>query len=103
MALSRWTDYHRTRHLEQQSFNPMSVDHAFAGRPRKYRKAAILRRNQRHRVVLIGDELRRRKVTRPSELARLDDLRAGAFDRLRHDHFTDLRRSAPADDLRAEG
>src|SRR3954463_5783044 len=99
MALSRWTDYHRTRHLEQQSFDAMRVDHAFAGRPRKYREAAILRRNQRHCVVLIGDELRGRKVTRASELARLDDLRAGPFDRLRHDHVNDLRRSAASNNL----
>src|SRR5947209_18850995 len=104
MAVSRWTEYHNCdAPLKQQSFDSMSVDHAFAGRPRKYRETAILRRNQSHCVVLIGHELRRRKVTRSPELARLDDLRAGAFDRLCNDHVAHLRRSPPADDLRAEG
>ena len=41
-------------------------------------------------------------MTRAAELRRLDHLGTGAFDRLSHDHLSDLRRTVAAHDLGAE-
>ena len=58
------------RLYKQQRVDAMRVDELFARRPLEDREAAVLRRDQRHRVVLIVHELRGRQVPRAAELRR---------------------------------
>src|ERR1700742_4519650 len=89
--------------LQQKSFNAMRVDLVFAGRPGKDGEPAILRSDQRHGIVLIMYKLRRGEMACATELSWLNDLGAGALNRLSDDHIDDLGRSATAYDLGAEG
>jgi hypothetical protein len=82
--------------LKKESLNTMCVDHILAWRPSEDSELTILRGNQRHGFVLVEYELRCRKMSRASELSWLDHDRTGTFDRLRHDHISDLWRSLAA-------
>ena len=62
-----------SRTLQQQRFDAVRVHHRFARRPRKDREAAVLRRDERHRVALIVHELRGRQMPRAAELRRMHD------------------------------
>ena len=48
--------------------------------------------------MLVMDELRRRQMTGPSKLPRIDHLRPDAFDQFRDDDVTDLQRPRAAHD-----
>ena len=63
----------------------MRVDGVLARRPREHREVAVLRGDQRQRVALIVDELRRRQVARAAEPGRMDGFRHAADTRLGDD------------------
>ena len=60
---------------EQQRLDAVRVHARLARRPREHREAPVLRGHQRHRAVLIVDELRGRQVARAAEICRRDDRR----------------------------
>ena len=60
----------RTSPLQQQRVDAVGVHELLARRPLEDREAAVLRRDERHRVVLIVHELRGRQVPRPAQLRR---------------------------------
>src|ERR1044071_5502426 len=53
---------------DEQHFYAVRMNALFARRPCEHRKTSILRRNERNRVVLIVDELRRRQMPCSAEL-----------------------------------
>jgi len=80
----------------------MRMDHVFTRGPGEDREPAVLGSNERHRVVLVADKLRGRKVPCASQLSRLNDSGADALDRLRQHHLSDLRAALPAHYFGAE-
>ena len=100
---TRWrTSVAGSSNSEQQRVDAVRVHELFTRRPLEDREAAVLRRDQRHRVALIVHELRRRQVPRPAQLRRRRARRRAAFDRLGHVDLLDRRAAAPPRDLRAE-
>ena len=88
--------------LKQQRVDAMRVHELLARRPLEDREAAVLRRDQRHRVALIVHELRGRQMPRAAQLRRCGARRRAAFHRLGDVHLFDRRAAAPPRDLRAE-
>jgi hypothetical protein len=60
---------------KEKGFESMGLHDVAGGRPGKYRKAAVLRRNQPDSVTLVIHELRDGKVSRIAELRRLHNHR----------------------------
>src|SRR5687767_10951527 len=81
----------------------MRVDHLFAWRPRKHRKASVLRCDERERVALIVNKLRSRKMPHTAMFGRPDYDADISHDRLRDDPLIDRRSSFLPSELGAEG
>src|SRR5258707_9160266 len=77
----------------------MGVNHIFTRRPGEDRKAPILRCHEGDRVMLIVNELCRRKVPGAAELDRMDNRRRAAHNWLGDYDLLDLRGTVATLDL----
>ena len=80
---------------QQERFNPVGVNHALVVRPFENCKTAVLRCDERHRIVLIVDELRRRQMPRAAQTIGMDDGLDAAFDGFGDRHLLHLCRPLP--------
>jgi hypothetical protein len=88
--------------LQQQTIDPMRMDHLFTWRPREDGEAAILRSYHSDRITLIVYELCCRQVTRAAFLRRVDHNRSVSDDWFRCNHLFNRWVSCRTSDLYTE-